>query len=88
MHLGMPHKQTDMHYWQTQNSYEGIHFENKICEKSFQGHIMKVKICILAIKTHEIKKTKMTKTIDFPNEPFFKASKTKTFFFPKKSELN
>ena len=27
MHLGMTYKKTDMHYWQTQKSYEGMKFE-------------------------------------------------------------
>ena len=76
--------------WYDATHIQDYDYEKKIGEQLFQGHLMKVtssKSVFFSIKTHEIKKTKMTKTIDFLNEPFLKASKTKKKCFSKKSEL-
>jgi len=56
-----------------------------ISRSPYEGHF--IKICIFFYQNAWNKKTKMTKTIDFPNEPLLKASKSKKKFFSNKSEL-
>ena len=72
--------------WYGATHIQDYDYEKQIGENLFQGHLMKVtssKSVFFFYQNAWNKKTKMTKTIDFPNEPFLKASKTIFFFFKK-----